>query len=217
MQSSFHIIPPKSSLKPPTYSKLRKFWLQKLSLCNHAYTSSRSWQPYKSFVVHHRKRGYCVSRLLHLYQCDKGQHDTYLYAHSGNGMIAHINGIMTEYVGLDQIREKVKAAIKTETLTLQSVTVRCCNRSATFFIDPALADIKPFYYLNCFGVPEYISLSRITTERSRQTALYTYPPLAQCSTAATMSIFPFGNPTTQSSKSEIVSLCNTIFTEDDAT
>lgn len=96
---------------------------------------------------------------------DKGQRDTYLYAHSGNGMIAHINGIMTEYVGLDQIREKVKVAKKIETLTLQSVTVRCGNRSATFFIDPALADIEPFYYLNCFGVPEHISLSCITTEK----------------------------------------------------
>uniref|UniRef100_UPI003FEFCA4E hypothetical protein n=1 Tax=Candidatus Limisoma sp. TaxID=3076476 RepID=UPI003FEFCA4E len=102
---------------------------------------------------------------------DKGQRDTYLYTHSGNGMIAHINGIMTEYVGLDQIREKVKVAKKIETLTLQSVTVRCGNRSATFFIDPALADIEPFYYLNCFGVSEHISLSRITTEKSRLTAL----------------------------------------------
>lgn len=75
---------------------------------------------------------------------NKGQRDTYLYAQSGNGMISHINGIMTEYVGLDQIREKVKVAKKIETLTLQSVTVRCGNRSATFFIDPALADIEPF-------------------------------------------------------------------------
>lgn len=96
---------------------------------------------------------------------DKWLCDTYLYAHLGNGLIAHFDGIMTEYVGRDQIREKVKVAKKIETLTLQSVTVRCGNRSATFFIDPALADIEPFYYLNCFGVPEHISLSRITTEK----------------------------------------------------
>lgn len=96
---------------------------------------------------------------------DKWLCDTYLYAHLGNGLIAHFDGIMIEYVGRDQIREKVKVAKKIETLTLQSVTVRCGNRSATFFIDPALADIEPFYYLNCFGVPEHISLSRITTEK----------------------------------------------------
>lgn len=96
---------------------------------------------------------------------DKGQRDTYQYAHSGNGLIAHINGILTEYVRLDDICEKVAAAKKIESLTLQSVTVRCGNRSATFFIDPALADFEPFYYLNCFGVPEHISLSRITTEK----------------------------------------------------
>ena len=34
----------------------------------HTYTSARSWQFYESFVVHHRKRGYYVLRLLHLYQ-----------------------------------------------------------------------------------------------------------------------------------------------------
>lgn len=96
---------------------------------------------------------------------DKGQRDTYQYAHSGNGMIAHINGIMSELVYLSDIREKIISAKKIESLTLLSVTVRCGERSATFFIDPALADIVPFFYLNCFGVVEQLSLQRTTTEK----------------------------------------------------
>ena len=41
--------------------------------------------------------------------------------------------------------------------------------------------------------------------------------LAVCSTAAMLSIFPCGNPTALFSNSEIVSLCDTIFTEEGAT
>jgi len=96
---------------------------------------------------------------------DKGQRDTYFYAHSGNGMIAHINGIMSELVYLSDIRKKIISAKKIESLTLQSVSVRCGERSATFFIDPALAGIVPFFYLNCFGVVEQLSLQRTTTEK----------------------------------------------------
>lgn len=96
---------------------------------------------------------------------DKGVRDTYFYVLSGNGMIAHINGILTEYITMAEIREKIVATGRTGSLTLLSVTVRCGNRSATFFVDPALADIEPFYYLNCFGVPEHLSLQRVTTEK----------------------------------------------------
>ena len=96
---------------------------------------------------------------------DKGQRDTYQYAHSGNGQIAHMNGIMSELVYLSDIRKKIISAKKIESLTLQSVTVRCGERSATFFIDPALAGIVPFFYLNCFGVVEQLSLQRTTTEK----------------------------------------------------
>ena len=42
---------------------------------------------------------------------------------------------------------------------------------------------------------------------------YTLPRLALCLTAATRLIFPFGKPTAKYSNSEIVSPCDTIFTE----
>ena len=61
---------------------------------------------------------------------DKGQRDTYQYVKSGNGQIAHINGIMSELIYLSDIRQKIISAKKIESLTLQSVTVRCGERSA---------------------------------------------------------------------------------------
>lgn len=98
---------------------------------------------------------------------DKGQRGTYSYVHSGNGLIAHINGLMTECVMLSDVRQRVMTSLKLESVTLQSVTVRCGNRSASYFIDPALAAVVPFYYLNCFGVPEHIALPRTTTEKTK--------------------------------------------------
>lgn len=96
---------------------------------------------------------------------DKGQRGTYSYVHSGNGLIAHFNGLMTEYVMLRDVCKRIMTARKIDAVTLQSVTIRCGNRSATFFVDPGLANLVPFYYLNCFGVPEHISLPRTTTTK----------------------------------------------------
>ena len=96
---------------------------------------------------------------------DKGQRGTYHYVHSGNGMIAHINGVMSEFIMLNEVTERVKSAMKIDSLTLQSVTVRCGNRSATYFIDPSLSGLTPFWYTNCFNVPEQLLLPRVTTEK----------------------------------------------------
>ena len=94
---------------------------------------------------------------------DKGLRDTYQYAHSGNGQIAHSNGVLTEYIMLEALRDLIIERKKIESLILQSVTVRCGNRSATFFIDPALETNTPIFYLNCFGITEHIALPRTTT------------------------------------------------------
>lgn len=47
---------------------------------------------------------------------DKGQRDTYQYVKSGNGQIAHINGIISELIYLSDIRQKI-------------ITVKRLNRS----------------------------------------------------------------------------------------
>lgn len=68
------------------------------------------------------------------------------------------------------VRQRVMEAKKISEVTLLSVSVRWGERSATFFIDPALADVVPFYYLNCFGVVEQLPLQRITTEKVKSDA-----------------------------------------------
>ena len=97
---------------------------------------------------------------------DKGQRDTYFYAHSGNGMIAHINGIMSELIYLSDIRQKIISAKKIESLTLQSVTVRCGERSATFFIDPALTSDE------CLQVEQMLTSTSVRIPNGPDVALY---------------------------------------------
>lgn len=94
---------------------------------------------------------------------DKGQRDTYQYVKSGNGQIAHINGIMSELIYLSDIRQKIISAKKIESLTLQSVTVRCGERSATFFIDPALTSDECLQVEQMLTSPSVAKNSRSTT------------------------------------------------------
>ena len=102
-------------------------------------------------------------RIYATYLDDNGNRGTYQYPYSGNGQIAHINGIMQELIYLSEIRDRIIERTKVKSPVLQSVTVRCGNRSATFFIDPALEVNSPIFYLNCFGVVEHLALPRTTT------------------------------------------------------
>lgn len=97
---------------------------------------------------------------------DKGQRDTYQYVKSGNGQIAHINGIMSELIYLSDIRQKIISAKKIESLTLQSVTVRCGERSATFFIDPALTSDE------CLQVEQMLTSPSVRIPYGSDVALY---------------------------------------------
>lgn len=137
-------------------------WLQENFL---TLTRSRRLAPH-SFINlswYTTERESAMVRVYVTYLDDDGKRRTYQYVQSGNGQIAHINGIMTEFVVLDTVVDKLRDRAKVENPVLQSVTVRCSNRSATFFIDPALETNTPFFYLNCFGTAEHIALPRTTT------------------------------------------------------
>lgn len=130
-------------------------------------TRSRRLAPHSFINVswYTTEKESAMFRVYVTYLDDDGKRRTYQYVQSGNGQIAHINGIATEFVVLDTVVDKLRERTKVENPVLQSVTVRCGNRSASYFIDPALAAVVPFYYLNCFGVPEHISMPRTTTEK----------------------------------------------------
>lgn len=96
-----------------------------------------------------------------------GNRDVYQYCHSGNGLLAHINDILTEYVYLRDVIAKIKSAKKIDSLTLLSVTVRCKDRSATFFIDNSLDSARKFYFVNCFNIIEQLPVLCTTTEKTK--------------------------------------------------
>lgn len=102
-------------------------------------------------------------RVYVTYLDDNGKRCTYEYPYSGNGQIAHINGILTQLLYLQEVRDRLVERGKALAPLLQSVTVRCGNRSASFFVDPALVVNEPIFYLNCFGVVEHLALPRTTT------------------------------------------------------
>ena len=94
-----------------------------------------------------------------------GSRDVYQYVHSGNGLIAHVNDVMGTYIFQEDIINRIKSAKKIDSLTLQSVTVRCKNRSVTFFIDPTLDGCRKFYFLNCFNILECLIFQAETTAK----------------------------------------------------
>ena len=104
-------------------------------------------------------------RVLATYVDAEGNRGTSSYIASGNGIVASGGEVFSQYIYLDQVCDTIKNATKLSAITLLSVTAQCGDRSLTCFVDKSLADIVPFYYLNCFGVPEHISLPRTTTAK----------------------------------------------------
>ncbi len=104
-------------------------------------------------------------RVFATYVDAEGNRGTYSYVASGNGIVASGGEVFSQYIYLDQVCDKIKAATELSSVTLLSVTAQCGDRSLTCFVDKSLADIVPFYYLNCFGVPEHISFPRTTTAK----------------------------------------------------
>lgn len=101
-------------------------------------------------------------RVLATYLDADGNRGTYSYIASGNGLVVTVGDVYSQYIYLDNVRDAIKSAMNLDAVTLLSVTVQCGDRSLTCFVDKSLADVAPFYYLNCFGIPEHISLPRTT-------------------------------------------------------
>lgn len=124
--------------------------------------------PPESYIA---VRWYAVdreSRLFRVYATyadTEGNVGTYSYAHSGNGQVVHGNNVESEFIVLRDVADKIKAAHKLTDVTLLSVTIVCCKRSATYYIDPSLSSVRPYYYTNCFNVIEQLWLPAITTEK----------------------------------------------------
>lgn len=99
------------------------------------------------------------------YLDDNGNRQVYRWLHSGNGQIAHVDGIRTVYLSVDELVAAIKEKCKVSNPTLLSFTVQRGDRMATYFIDPALTDAPVFHFANCFHLVEQLPLSGVTTSK----------------------------------------------------
>lgn len=102
-------------------------------------------------------------RVYATYLDGEGRRGTYLYVHSGNGMMQHGDGIIREIIDLPTVAARAKSAYKLDSLTLLSVTIRCGERMLTVYADPSLTGIAPFTYTNCFNEVEQLAVQCVTT------------------------------------------------------
>ncbi|MBR6747247.1 MAG: hypothetical protein IKL83_07720 [Muribaculaceae bacterium] len=103
--------------------------------------------------------------VLITYLDDNGNRQTYRWLHSGNGQIAHINGVLHVYFSLDDLRNTLREKRKVNNPTLLSFTVQRGNRMATYFVDPALSDVPVFHFANCFNMLEQLPVQGVTTSK----------------------------------------------------
>ena len=106
-----------------------------------------------------------VLYVLMTYLDDSGNRQVYRWLHSGNGLIAHEDGIRSVCISLRELRDALKEKCKVSDPTLLSFTVQRGERMATYFVDPALADAPVFHFANCFHILEQLPLPGATTSK----------------------------------------------------
>lgn len=94
-----------------------------------------------------------------------GKRLTYRYVKSGNGLIAHAEGLLTHWDSVPEIEADIKTRMKHESVKLLSITINCGNRAVTFFIDDSLANAQKFFFTNCFNVVEQLTLHCTTVDK----------------------------------------------------
>ena len=93
-----------------------------------------------------------------------GNRDTFSMS-TGLTQTASANNIYSTRQGIKNIISQIKSVKKLDSITLQSVTIRCGNRSATYFIDPSMDSARKFYFVNCFNIVEQLPIHCETTDK----------------------------------------------------
>lgn len=93
-----------------------------------------------------------------------------------SGKTASSNDIIQLNISLDMVVADAAsfATAPLGSISIQSFTVRCGQRSITYFIDPELENFSSFYFRNCFNVWDVALLSSVTTAKTaveRSTAI----------------------------------------------
>ena len=73
-------------------------------------------------------------------------------------------GYLTIY--LPAVTEQAEKVVG-KTIEVTAMTIRMGNRAASFFIDKSLSGTRPFYFRNCFNVPDNFFVPAVTTAKTK--------------------------------------------------
>lgn len=113
-----------------------------------------------------RQESIAVSVLI-TYLNDIGQRQTYEWQYRGNNQSAAADSILSEHIKMEEIIAAIKSQGNSNP-NIQSFTVQCGHRMATYYVDPALADVPVFHFTNCFNRQEQLPLQCTTTAKIKK-------------------------------------------------
>ena len=81
-------------------------------------------------------------------------------------MTASSDGVWTHTIFCKEVQRQAKDIVGAE-IELTAFTVRVGDRAASFFIDKSLSGTRPFYFRNCFNVPDNLFVPAVTTAKTK--------------------------------------------------
>ena len=81
-------------------------------------------------------------------------------------MTASSDGVWTHTIFCKEIQRQAENMVGAE-IELTAFTVRVGDRAASFFIDKSLSGTRPFYFRNCFNVPDNLFVPAVTTAKTK--------------------------------------------------
>ena len=79
---------------------------------------------------------------------------------------ASSDGVWTHTIFCSEIQQQAEDMVGAE-IELTAFTVRVGDRAASFFIDKSLSGTRPFYFRNCFNVPDNLFVPAVTTAKTK--------------------------------------------------
>ena len=79
---------------------------------------------------------------------------------------ASSDGVWTHTIFCSEIQRQAEDMVGAE-IELTAFTVRVGDRAASFFIDKSLSGTRPFYFRNCFNVPDNLFVPAVTTAKTK--------------------------------------------------
>ena len=79
---------------------------------------------------------------------------------------ASSDGVWTHIIFCEEIQRQAEDMVGAE-IELTAFTVRVGDRAASFFIDKSLSGTRPFYFRNCFNVPDNLFVPAVTTAKTK--------------------------------------------------